>query len=112
MRQFFLAVFLIALLVTDASAITWGKLIEFRTGVYVNSIRRTKDGGVILYVSQSHFAKLNAKGDLEWQKSGIVHAVETPDGAIVAIGVNNGKWFLTKFSKQGNQRLRLFRLSQ
>ena len=98
MRQFFLAVFLIALLVADASAITWGKLIEFGTGVYVQSMRRTKDGGVILDVSQSHVAKLNSNGDLAWQKTGIVHAVESPDGGIAAIGVNNGNWFLTKFN--------------
>jgi len=102
MKQFFLSVFLIVLLLTDASAITWGKLIEFGTGVYVHSIRRTKDGGVILGVSQSHVAKINSNGDVEWQKSGIFQAVETSDGGIAAIGANNGKWFLTKFNKQGN----------
>jgi hypothetical protein len=100
--KFFLPVFLIALLLTDASAVTWGKLIEFGTGVYVHSIRRTKDGGVILGISQSHVAKLNGNGGLVWQKSGIVHAVETPDGGIAAVGVNNGKWFLTKFNKTGS----------
>lgn len=102
MRQFFLASFLIALLVTDASAITWGKLIEFGTGVYAHSVRRTNDGGIILGVSQSHVVKLNSNGDLEWQKSGIFQAVETSDGGIAAIGANNGKWFLTKFNNAGN----------
>lgn len=98
-----LAVFLIAILVTlDASAITWGKLIEFGTGVYVHSIRRTKDGGVLLGISQSNVAKLNSNGNLVWQKSGIFQAVETPDGGTAVIGANTGKWFLAKFNKAGN----------
>lgn len=103
MRRFFWVVFLITVLLTvDASAITWGKLIEFGTGVYAHSIRRTKDGGVILGVSQNNVVRLDKNGDLIWQKSGISQAVETPDGGIVAIGANNGKWFLVKFNQQGN----------
>lgn len=102
MKQFFLPIFFLALLLTDASAITWGKLVEFGTGVYVHSIRRTKDGGLILGISQSHVAKLNSNGALAWQKSGIFQAVETSDGGIAAIGANNGKWFLAKFNNAGN----------
>jgi hypothetical protein len=101
MRQCFLVALLAGVLVTDASAITWGKMIEFGTGVSVQSMRRTKDGGVILSVSQRHVAKLTATGELEWEKSGIIHAVESPDGGIAAIGVNNGRWFLTKFNRAG-----------
>jgi hypothetical protein len=70
--------------------------------VYAHSIRRTKDGGVILGVSQNNVVRLDKNGDLIWQKSGISQAVETPDGGIVAIGANNGKWFLVKFNQQGN----------
>jgi hypothetical protein len=98
----FLAGVLTAFSAADASAITWGELIEFGTGVYVHSMRRTFDGGIILSVSQNHVAKLRANGEIDWQKTGISHAVESPDGGIAAIGVRNGRWFLTKFNNAGN----------
>jgi hypothetical protein len=102
MRSLFLVPLLSVLIVADASAVTWGKLIEFGTGVSVHSIRRTTDGGLILGVSQNHIVKLDQNGDLAWQKAGIVHAVETPDRGIAAIGMNNGRWFLTKFNRAGS----------
>jgi hypothetical protein len=100
--RFLFTAILTTFLATDASARTWGKLIEFGTGVSVDSIRRARGGGVILSITQNHVAKLNSNGEIDWQKSGIAHAVESPDGGIAAIGVNNGKWFLAKFNNSGN----------
>jgi len=101
MKAIYITAILACLFFSDAFAITWGKMIEFGTGVYVHSIRRTSDGGVILEISQNNVAKLSSNGNLEWQKSGIFQAVEASDGGIAAIGANNGSWFLTKFNKKG-----------
>jgi hypothetical protein len=102
MRRIYLAAILFCLFFCDAFAITWGKMIEFGTGVYVHSMRRTSDGGMILGISQSNVAKISSTGNLQWQKTGIYEAIETPDGGIAAVGANNGSWFLTKFNKAGN----------
>jgi hypothetical protein len=90
---------LLVLFSLTASAEDYGKLIEFGTGVYVHSLRRTQNGGLLLGVSQRYAVKLSPSGEVEWQKVGLAQAIETADGGFAGIGVNNGKWFLAKFNR-------------
>lgn len=75
----------------------WGKLIEFGTGIYANEIRRTTEGGFILELNQPSLVKVNKLGQIEWQKVGLNHGIETADGGFAGIGHKDNRWFLTKF---------------
>jgi hypothetical protein len=92
-------IFLILLMGGNIFSETWGKLIQFGTGVFVHSIRRTQNGGVILGVSNRFTVKLDRSGQIEWQKAGMTQAIETLDGGFAGIGSNQGRWFLAKFNR-------------
>jgi hypothetical protein len=98
MYKIIIAMCMIGIFSSDALSVTWGELIEFGTGVSVDSMRRTRNGGLILSVSQHHTVKLNRTGQIVWQKAGLDHAIETADGGFAGIGVNNDTWFLAKFN--------------